>query len=745
MTQADLPVRDSELERLQARVRKLADEKSYLQLVISLIEQIDPLPGLDDMVSKLLYSIVDTIGGTNIKLYYWIDNELRYADFAGERKLLAAIDDTLVAECAGRRQFIEQAKCGDDALMQGAVSPGAWTWVFPLIVGDGLIGVIKLENLHFPAAPLRHYLPIFFSHAALILGNEIRSLRRRKDEESLRLAASVFDTSRDGIVITDADNNIVDVNPAFTRITGYRREEVLGRNPKLLSSGKQDAAFYAEMWRALGEYKVWRGEIWNRHKSGEVYAELISIAAVTDDAGKVIRYVAVFSDISSMKEHEAELDRIAHYDTLTGVPNRRLLADRMNQAIARARRDRKPLAVCYLDLDGFKPINDSFGHEAGDRLLVAITRALQEVLRAGDTIARLGGDEFVLLFNDLAEGSDCFSMLDRVLRGVAQPLTIGDVEISVSASVGVTLYPRDNSDADTLLRHADQAMYRAKEAGKNRYHLFDIEHDRQVKARVESHKRITEALARHEFVMYYQPQVDLVAGRVVGAEALIRWQHPERGLLAPGAFLPGMDDIVLEAALGEWVLDAVLSQAAAWQAAGLKLRVSANIGASHLQQPGFIDRLLAILRKYPAVQADDLELEILESAAIDDLEGAFHTLAQGVAHGLRFALDDFGTGYSSLSYLRRLPVDTLKIDQSFVRDMLVDAQDFGIVESVVRLAEVFKRTVVAEGVETRAQGDRLVELGCRLVQGYGIARPMPAADLPAWVARWQKAPHWSEP
>jgi len=745
VSQAETTSQDDDVAKLRAKIRKLADEKSYLQLILNLIEKIDPLPGIEDMVSTLLHSIVNVIGGTNIKLYYWIEQQLHYADFAGARRLLDAIDDPMAAESAHGRRFMELAQGSAEGLMQGDVSPGTWTWAFPLAVGDDLVGVIKLENLHFPAAPLRHYLPIFFNHAALILSNEVRNEIRRRIEDNLRLAASVFATSRDGIVITDVDNNIVDVNPAFSRITGYRRDEVLGRNPRLLKSGRQDAAFYAEMWRALGEHRVWRGELWNRNKAGEVYAELMSIAAVTDADGKLLRYVGVFSDISNIKEHEAELDRIAHYDPLTGVPNRRLLADRMNQAIARAHRDRKPLAICYLDLDGFKPINDRYGHEIGDRLLVAITRALQDVLRAGDTIARLGGDEFVLLFNDLAAGSDSFSMLDRVLAAVAEPLLIDRVAVTVSASVGVTIYPDDNADADTLLRHADQAMYRAKEAGKNRYHLFDIEQDRQAKARVESRKHLIEALAQDQFVMYYQPQVDLIAGKVLAAEALIRWQHPQRGLLPPAAFLPAIDDISLEVALGEWVLEAVLRQAAAWKAAGLALRVSANVGAKHLQQPEFIDRLLAILARYPTVRADELELEILESAAIEDMDGAFNTLREGVVHGLRFALDDFGTGYSSLSYLRRLPVDTLKIDRSFVSDMLVNPGDADIVESVVPLAGVFGRSVVAEGVETRAQGLRLIELGCRNVQGYGIARPMPAAELPGWMARWQRDRNWSEP
>jgi diguanylate cyclase (GGDEF)-like protein/PAS domain S-box-containing protein len=560
---------------------------------------------------------------------------------------------------------------------------------------------------------------------------------RKKTEDNLRLAASVFANSLEGIMITDAEARILDVNEGFTRITGYERAEVLGRNPRLLSAGREDAAFYADMWRTLGERGSWRGEIWNRRKSGEVYPQLLSVAEVRDDAGAVHRYVGVFSDISRLKEHEAELDRIAHFDPLTGVPNRRLLADRMNQDIFRARRTGRPMAFAYLDLDSFKPINDRLGHDAGDQLLVAVARVLQNVLRAGDTVARLGGDEFVLLLNDLDGADECTLILDRILAGLAQPIPIGDEMISISASIGVTVFPQDDADADTLLRHCDQAMYQAKEAGKNRYHLFDPDHDRLIRARHESLQRLAEALEQDEFVLHYQPKVDLTNRRVVGAEALLRWRHPQRGLLAPAEFLDTLAGTHLDVALGEWVIATVLRQIHAWRMAGLDLRVSANISAHHLQRPDFARKLQLALARHPGAIAGDLELEILESAAISDMEHASRTLEAGIAMGMHFSLDDFGTGYSSLTYFRRLPVETLKIDQTFVRDMLEDTEARGIVESVVRLAQAFNRGVIAEGVETEAHGQLLVQLGCRYGQGYGIAAPMPAHELPAWIVRWQ--------
>jgi diguanylate cyclase (GGDEF)-like protein/PAS domain S-box-containing protein len=732
------------LEALQARIAKLAEDKSNLQLVLQLIERLHPLPDVGEMVRNLLASIVETIGGTNISIHFWVGGQLHYSDFAGQDRVLAAIEDPLVREVADRREFLEQAGSAADALLRDGVIPGAWTWVFPLLVGQELVGVIKLDNLHISGTSLRNVLPAFFSHAALLLSNEIRNQERRRAEEGQRLAASVFASSQEGILISDAENRIIDVNPAFTRITGFAREEMLGRDPGCLSSGRQDKEFYAAMWAAIETQGGWQGEIWNRRKSGEAYPELLSINAVTDDRGRVRHYVGVFSDITTYKAHEAELDRIAHYDVLTGLPNRRLLGDRLDQAIARARRSGRILAVCYLDLDGFKPINDRYGHDTGDRFLMEIARRLQRVSRGDDTLARLGGDEFVLLWNDIQQDSECIVALDRILAEVAAPMMIDGAQMAVSASIGVTLFPRDNADADSLLRHADQAMYRAKEDGKNRFHLYDPEHDRQVRARRDMLRRLGEALQQREFVLYYQPKVHLTEGTVIGVEALIRWQHPEQGLLAPGEFLDYLAGSELEAAVGEWVIDTALAQVAAWNEAGLDLQVSVNISPDHLQRPDFVERLAGALARHPAVARDQLELEILESAAIGDMDSASRILADCLALGVRFALDDFGTGYSSLTYFRKLPVHTLKIDQAFVRDMLDDPEDLGIVDSVIRLAYVFNRPVIAEGVETLEHGAMLVYLGCYLGQGYGIARPMPAAQVEAWVRHWQGQSAWRD-
>ena len=733
---ADAITLTDEIERLDARIKRLAEEKSYLQLTLGMMERINPMSGMHDMVSQLLNSIVESIGGTDIKIWYWIENELHYASFLGDNRVIAAIDDPLAAEVAQKREFIEIRTEPGDALLRGGLLPGSWTWSFPLLVGPDLIGVIKLENINITGSSLRNFLPTFFSHAALILSNEIRNHLRQVAQAGLRLAASVFANSQEGITITDAENLILDVNAAFTEITGYARDEVIGKNPKLLTSGRQDQDFYKSMWAALSDSDSWRGEIWNRRKSGEIYAEILSIDVVRDEQGHVQHYVGTFSDISQMKAHQSELEQIAHYDTLTGLPNRRLLADRLNQGLARAKRSGRAMGICYLDLDGFKPVNDLCGHETGDLVLIEISRRLQEASRTEDTVARIGGDEFVLLFCDLLHEQECFNVLTRVLNAIEQPIEIRQQSIKVSASIGVTLYPRDDADSDTLMRHADQAMYVAKETGKGRFHIFDAAQDRLIKLNHETLVDIERGLKDDQFVLFYQPKVNMVTGEVIGAEALIRWQHPTRGLLAPGEFLHLLTGTELEITLGEWVIESALVQIDFWNSAGLKLIVSVNIGANHLLRPSFMPRLSEALARHPTLDPGDLELEILESAAIDDLNNASRTLAGCIGLGVRFALDDFGTGYSSLTYFRKLPVGTLKIDQGFVRGLIDDPEDLGIVESVVGLAKAFNRPVIAEGVESVDHGAMLLMLGCSLGQGYGIARPMPAGLIQDWVQQW---------
>jgi diguanylate cyclase (GGDEF)-like protein/PAS domain S-box-containing protein len=568
--------------------------------------------------------------------------------------------------------------------------------------------------------------------------------QQKQAEERLRLAASVFTHAREGIMITDADSTIIDVNGTFTRITGYSREEVLGRKPSMLSSGLHGKQFYAEMWRTVKEKGQWSGEIWNRHKNGEIFAEMLTVNASFDNSGEVQQYVALFSDITVLKENERKLERIAHYDVLTNLPNRALLADRLHQAMAHTHRRKQRLAVAFLDLDGFKAVNDHYGHATGDQLLTALAARMKQELREGDTLARLGGDEFVAVLLDLGDMETSVHVLNRLLLAAAEPIPIGDIILQVSASVGVTFYPQpENVDADQLLRQADQAMYQAKLTGGNRFHIFDSSQDRILRGHHEDIALLRKAMAANEFVLYYQPKVNMRTGAVLGAEALIRWQHPERGLLPPSEFLPIIENHLLAVELGEWVIDTALAQKDSWHAIGLEMPVSVNLSAVQLQQPDFADRLRGILAAHPGVKPSNLELEVLETSALQDVVQASNMMIACGETGVSFALDDFGTGYSSLTYLKRLPVKTLKIDQSFVRGVLNDVDDLTIVEGVLLLAMAFSRQVVAEGVESVAHGLKLLQLGCELAQGFGISHPMPASDLPAWVAAWRPDCSWA--
>jgi diguanylate cyclase (GGDEF)-like protein/PAS domain S-box-containing protein len=565
----------------------------------------------------------------------------------------------------------------------------------------------------------------------------------RRVESRIQLAANVFTHAREGILITDADNRIVEVNEAFSRITGYSHDEAIGQTPRLLQSGSHDTLFYAAMWRSLQHQGHWEGEIWNRRKDGTVYAEMLSISQVTDGAGALQHYVALFTDISQQKAHERELEHIARYDVLTGLPNRSVLADRLQLEMAHCLRQRKQVAVVFIDLDGFKLVNDQHGHTVGDDLLIALSRSMKAALREGDTLARIGGDEFVAVLTGLDQPRDCEMVLTRLLAAAAAPVDIKGIVLHVSASIGVTLYPQDKADADLLLRHADHAMYQAKQAGKNRYHYFDVKDDFEVKSRGELLDEVRLGLQRSEFELHYQPKVNMKTGRMVGLEALIRWQHPLRGLLQPGAFLPVIQNHPLCVTLGDWVIQTAVAQIAQWNAATLRTAVSVNIDAMHLQHRGFVARLQEILALHPGVQPQQLELEVLETSALEDMDHVSATMQACCALGVGFALDDFGTGYSSLTYLKRLPANLMKIDQSFVAGMIADSDDFVIVEGVVGLARAFGRAVLAEGVESTAHGELLLALGCELGQGYGIARAMPALDVAAWAQHWQPERSWS--
>jgi diguanylate cyclase (GGDEF)-like protein/PAS domain S-box-containing protein len=464
-----------------------------------------------------------------------------------------------------------------------------------------------------------------------------------------------------------------------------------------------------------------------------------------NQSGVAQRVIGTNWDVTTIKTQQSQLEHIAHFDALTNLPNRVLLADRLQQSMLQCQRRSQQLAVAFMDLDGFKAINDQCGHAVGDQVLIGLAHRMNEVMRQGDTLARLGGDEFVAVLIDLEEKSAIEPLLDRLLATAAQPFHVDGHSLHVSASIGVTIYPQTiEIDADQLLRQADQSMYQAKLAGKNRYHIFDAVQDSSIRGIHESLQQIRSALKSREFVLYYQPKVNMRTGQVIGAEALIRWQHPEQGLLAPGLFLPVIEDHPLAVDIGEWVIDAALIQMELWISQGMDMRVSVNIGARQLQQGDFVERLRAILAMHPRINPNTLELEILETSALEDVAQISQLIQDCAQLGVSFALDDFGTGYSSLTYLKRLKVKTLKIDQSFVRDMLDDPDDLAILQGVIGLAGALRREVIAEGVETPAHGTALLQLGCELAQGYGIARPMPADQMLGWAATWKPDSSWSD-
>jgi diguanylate cyclase (GGDEF)-like protein/PAS domain S-box-containing protein len=612
------------------------------------------------------------------------------------------------------------------------------------VIWTQLIGSIVLILIW--ALTFFHVRKLLFQQAksdeALVLTNkELAFQNQEKDKRTaqLTLAASVFTHTLEGIVITDAANRVIDVNKKFTGITGYSHQEVVGQSSCFFQTERHPPEFYSAMWQVIKSSGQWAGDILSYRKNGEKYVAGITVSAVKDAVGKVSHYVALFSDITLQRDHQYQLEQMAHFDALTKLPNRALLADRLNQTMLQCQRHQNSLAVVFMDLDGFKEVNDSYGHAIGDELLIVVSQRMSDALREVDTLARIGGDEFVGVLNDLVNVEDYKMALARLLRAASEPITVGDLVLKVSVSIGVTLYPQDDADADILIRHADQAMYMAKKAGKNCYHLFDSALDDAVNLKLENISNIRAALNKHEFVLYYQPKVNMSTGEVVGVEALIRWQDPIRGLLLPLDFLPLIENHAISLEIGEWVIDTALSQISQWQSIGITLPISVNISAYQLQQTDFVERLATLLAAHPDVSPHLLELEVLETSAFSDINYIIATMQDCIGLGVQFALDDFGTGYSSLTYLRRLPANLIKIDQTFIRDMLTDPDDLAIVMGVVSLAKAFQLEVIAEGVETVEHGTELLQLGCKLAQGYGISRPMPSSDILTWLDSWQSS------
>ncbi len=561
----------------------------------------------------------------------------------------------------------------------------------------------------------------------------------------LELIANVFTATSEGILIAGVDGLIVEVNDAFSKITGFTASELIGKDPqRFFRSGPQSPSIFRTMRSELARTGEWKGEIWSRRKDGQAYSVLLTVTRTSGESGSVKNYIALLSDITALRLQQEQLEHRAHYDALTNLPNRLLLSDRLQQAMINCRRTNELLAVLYMDLDGFKLINDSCGHAVGDELLIAASKKMKSVLREGDTLARISGDEFAVVLTGLKDSADCNALLERFLEVFSNPFTHNDFELSVTASIGVTLYPNDDGDMDQLIRHADYAMYEAKSTGKNRYVMFDAIQDAESKSRIAMQLLIDLGLDRNEFVLHYQPKVNMRSGVVVGLEALVRWQRPRMGLLPPGSFLPLIENHHIGEKLDVWVLETALQQMDVWREQGLTIPVSINIGARFFQSGRFTGTISRLLARFKQLRPENVDIEILETSALKDLVAIQHVMRECHSLGIHFSIDDFGTGYSTLTYLKKLSASTLKIDQSFVRDILVDGGDLSIVKGVIGLANAFNLNVIAEGVESEERGVRLILLGCEQGQGNAIAPAMPCTEIPAWIKRWTVQPVWIE-
>jgi diguanylate cyclase (GGDEF)-like protein/PAS domain S-box-containing protein len=556
---------------------------------------------------------------------------------------------------------------------------------------------------------------------------------RKRTEEALSQAAAVFENTTEGAMITDTEDRIVAVNKAFTEITGYDQTDVVGKTPRVLHSGKHDESFYTAISASITQTGRWRGEVWNRRKNGEIFPVWLNISNVVDDRGQVTHYVSVFSDITPIKESQAQLERLAHHDALTGLPNRLLFHARLEHALERTRREGGLLAILCFDLDHFKNINDSLGHPAGDRLLQAVTKRLLDSVRREDTVARLSGDEFTVLLEELRESKDAGIVAEKALNVLAEPFNLDGHKAYVTASVGISLFPDDGRDVTTLLKNADSALYRAKEHGRNNYHFYTKDLTVAAFKRLTLESNLRRAVERGEFRLYYQPQVALNDGHVVGAEALVRWQHPKLGLVLPTEFIPMTESTGLVVKLGEWVMRTACAQARAWQKEGLPpMRIAVNVSSVQVTRGGIITTVERVLQE-TGLDPQYMELEITEGLIMQQTHQTLTTLDELKAMGVRLAIDDFGTGYSSLSYLKRLPLHRLKIDKSFVCEIPDDSEDMAITRAVIALGNSLQLVVIAEGVENKIQLEFLRSNGCDEAQGYLYGAPVPAADFVALV------------
>lgn len=552
---------------------------------------------------------------------------------------------------------------------------------------------------------------------------------RKKAEEGLRLMAKIFEGSTDAIVITDTHSRIIDANEAFTTITGYEKSEVLGEHPVLLESHKHNAHFYFGLRRTLLKTGAWSGEVWTKRKNDEIYPIWLSVYSVKDENNTSTHFVGIFSDITARKNAENQLKQLAHYDALTGLANRTQFIERLKWTLEVAKRSDAEASLMFLDLDRFKLINDTLGHQAGDQLLIEVARRLTECVREVDMVSRLSGDEFTVILTNIKSPEEAGMVAKKILNALAVPVILEGREVFVSTSIGITIYPVDGDSVNQLVKNADTAMYHAKERGRNNFQYFSNTMNQKVLDELEMETNLHQALKNQEFSLNYQPQFDLSTKKLIGLEVLLRWKHPVLGFISPAVFIPHAEKSDLIITIGEWVLRTACERSVAWQAAGLKpVRISVNLSGMQLKQHNLVDTITRILLE-TKLSAEFLELELTEGVLMDNAEVTISTLNELKKMGIRLSIDDFGTGYSSLSYLKRFPIDTLKIDQSFVRDITTDADDNAIASTIIAMAHNLRLKVIAEGVETQEQADELQKKGCDEVQGYFFSRPLTEENM----------------
>ncbi|MEN8761229.1 MAG: EAL domain-containing protein [Thiogranum sp.] len=607
-------------------------------------------------------------------------------------------------------------------------------------VGDSVLDGMFFENTGYfselwPHEPKELWMRCLLVTGILLFGifAQATTNRQVRARQKLLLAGAVLQQSNDAILVMDREIRVVDVNPAFERTTGYSRDEVLGRNLRQLSFGEHDNDFYRAFWEQLARTGNWEGEIHDRRKSGEVYPKWMSVTTISDSAGVVSHYVASFRDISEIKATEKRLEHLAHYDTLTDLPNRSLLTARLEQALSLAHRNHWTLAVIFIDLDHFKEVNDSLGHSTGDRLLTEVGKRLLHCVRESDTVARLGGDEFVIVLDNVANPGVVSEVLGKLKDALGHAVSLDDYELFVTASMGISLYPEDGQDAEVLLRNADSAMYHVKKEGRNQWGFYSARMNEQSRRRLQLTSGLRHAIEKNQFSLVYQPQLALATRSVCGAEALVRWEHPELGLICPLEFIPLAEDTGIIEEIGEWVLEATCRQIAAWSGKGLYLpRISVNVSARQFKSANFIERVEQLVQEH-RLAPGCLDLEITESLLVRTDARLLDDMQRLCNIGVVFSVDDFGTGYSSLSYLKRFPIVMIKADRSFVHDIPGDRDDIEITAAIISMSHKLNIRVIAEGVETLQQLVFLSEQGCDEIQGYLLSPPLSQEAFEAFI------------